>query len=168
MTASTTFKRRNWTNARSLFSSLSWPFRHRDQLRRAMVDNGIDVALRERLMLAETQVNACRYCSQFHAREALRAGLSEGETRALLAGELGNAPPEELPAVLYAQHWAETDGHPDLAARQRVLAIYGPEQTESIVVVLRMISIGNLAGNTADYWLYRLSFGRFGLTEAEQ
>jgi hypothetical protein len=33
-----------------------------------------------------------------------------------------------------------------------------------IEVILRMIRAGNLMGNTLDWLLYRLSFGRLGLT----
>jgi hypothetical protein len=34
-------------------------------------------------------------------------------------------------------------------------------------MVLRMIRVGNLLGNSADYLLYRLSFGLMGLRENE-
>jgi hypothetical protein len=39
---------------------------------------------------------------------------------------------------------------------------YGAENAEAIETVLRLIRMGNLGGNTLDYWLYRLSFGRWG------
>ena len=42
---------------------------------------------------------------------------------------------------------------------------YGPQKAEAIETVLRIIRMGNLAGNTGDYLLYRFSFGRWGLTE---
>lgn len=117
---------------------------------------------RERLMLVVTEVNACRYCSYFHARQALVAGLSDEELQALTEGEFDASPAEEKPAMLYAQHWAEADGQPDVAATERLVTAYGLETAAAIELALRMIRIGNLAGNTFDYLLYRLSFGRWG------
>ena len=113
-------------------------------------------------MMAVTAVNQCRYCSYFHAQESLKAGLSPQEIRQLQDGIVDQAPTEELPALLYAQHWAESEAQPDLAARQKLVEIYGLDRAEAIEAVLRLIRIGNLSGNTGDYWLYRLSWGRWG------
>ena len=76
--------------------------------------------------------------------------------------------PEQLPALLYAQHWAETDARPDAAARRVLLETYGPEQAEAVEVALRTIRIGNLAGNTLDYLLHWVSRGRWGNAEARE
>ena len=122
----------------------------------------VSARFRERLMLAVTAVNQCRYCAYFHAQESLRAGLSAEEIRRLQAGSFDDAPAEELPALLYAQHWAETNGRPDPGARQHILATYGAERTAAIETVLRLIRTGNLLGNTGDWLLFRLSFGRLG------
>jgi hypothetical protein len=72
------------------------------------------------------------------------------------------SPSEEVPALLYAQHWAEADGEPDQVVRQRLVEQYGEEAAAGIELVLRMIRMGNLLGNTWDYVLYRISFGRWG------
>lgn len=32
----------------------------------------------ERIMMAVTEVNGCRYCSYFHTRVALKAGIKKG------------------------------------------------------------------------------------------
>jgi AhpD family alkylhydroperoxidase len=122
----------------------------------------IDAAFRERLMLAVTEVNGCRYCSYAHARAALAAGLTRADVEALARGQMEGAPPEQVPALLYARHWAETDARPDPEARRRVLETYGETTTRHIEVALRMIRVGNLTGNTADYLLYRASLGRWG------
>ena len=122
----------------------------------------IDKAFQERLMLAVTEVNGCRYCAYAHARMALSAGLTQADVDALAGGSLDGAPPEQLPALLYAQHWAETDAEPEPDIRQRVLDTYGPEKARAIEQSLRMIRVGNLLGNTADHLLYRASWGRWG------
>jgi hypothetical protein len=73
-----------------------------------------------------------------------------------------------VPALLYAQHWAESDGTPDLETRKQIVEIYGEETTKSMELAMRMIRMGNLMGNTWDYILYRVSFGRWGKEDLEQ
>jgi AhpD family alkylhydroperoxidase len=122
----------------------------------------ISPSFRERLMLVVTQVNQCRYCSYAHAREALSQGMSQSEIDALTKGMFEASPPDELPALLYAQHWAETDGEPEGSVREQVVARYGAQAVELMELAFRMIRAGNLLGNTWDYLLYRISFGRWG------
>lgn len=152
--------RRRYAAWADLWHDLRWLFRQRGQLRPALRGRLVSPAFRERLMLAVTAVNQCRYCAFFHARESLRAGLSPAEIRRLQDGLVGDAPADELPALLYAQHWAEANGRPDPLARQHVLATYGPERTAAIETLLQLIRTGNLLGNTADWLLRRLSRGR--------
>jgi len=121
----------------------------------------ISPAFRERLMLAVTAVDGCRYCSYFHAKQALKSGLTPEEISRLLSGDVDNCPEEEAVAVIYAQHWAESDAHPDPEAVRKLQQTYGVEKTESIHLMLRMIRLGNLLGNSWDYLLYRMSFGRW-------
>ncbi len=162
------FNRRIYAEVGELTADLVWPFRQRKKLQRAMRGGLVSPQFRERLMMAVTAVNQCRYCSYFHARESLRVGLPPQEVRELLEGSLSHAPEEELPALLYAQHWAESNGAPDASARQQLQQTYGPERAEAIETVLRLIRTGNLLGNTADWLLYNLSFGRLGTTEQEK
>ena len=122
----------------------------------------VDRAFRRRLMLAVTSVNECRYCSWAHARGALKQGLSREEVDALLCGVVDDCPGEEVPALLYAIHWAETDGGPDEEARRAVVERYGRQRTEAIERTLATIRAGNLLGNSLDYVLFRLSGGRLG------
>lgn len=129
----------------------------------------ISDAFRERLMLVVTEVNGCRYCSHYHTGEALKAGITSHELRAYLDGAIpSEAPAEEIPALYYAQHWAEKDTWSDHEARQRLVEVYGQQKADAIQMVLCMIRVGNLLGNTVDYWLYRISFGRWGLLERER
>ena len=132
------------------------------QIRALRTGKMIDKAFRERLMLAVTAVNGCRYCAYAHAKMALVAGVTQEDVDALAGGSLCAAPPEQIPALLYAQHWAETDASPDASVRQTVLETYGEERLRAIELSMRTIRVANLLGNTADYLLYRVSFGRWG------
>jgi len=162
------FTRRIYRNFGEVIDDFHYIWQRRPLIRRAMREL-ISPAFRERLMMVVTEVNGCRYCSYYHARLSLRAGISDYELRQLLTGSIPpDAPQDELPALAYAQHWAEANAHPDPEARQRLVEIYGEEKAEAIEIVLRMIRSGNLLGNLWDYWLYRLSFGRLGLREEEE
>ncbi|KPJ54092.1 MAG: hypothetical protein AMJ37_00895 [Dehalococcoidia bacterium DG_18] len=131
-------------------------------VRRVMVGGVMSEAFRERLMLAVTAVYGCRYCSWLHTGEALKSGLEEGEIAGLLAGSVDNCPEDEAVALLYAQHWADSDARPDLEAVKRLEEAYGAEKAEMINLVLRMNRLGNLSGNALDHLLSRISFGRWG------
>ena len=49
---------------------------------------GLDRRLRERVMVAVSQVNACSECARVHQRWALRSGVSPTELEALRVGDL--------------------------------------------------------------------------------
>jgi len=115
----------------------------------------------ERLMLVATEVNGCRYCSYAHARQALKSGVSQKKISQLLSGDTNGCPEEEAVAVTYAQHWAESDAHPDPEAVQKLQDTYGLQKAEAIHLVLRTIRLGNLLGNSWDYLLYHVSFAKW-------
>jgi hypothetical protein len=77
---------------------------------------------------------------------ALKAGLQEEEVQGILSGDLSSAPTDESVALIFAQHYAETEGHPDEEACQRLLERYGPEKTTAIMAVIRTIMVGNVYG----------------------
>jgi AhpD family alkylhydroperoxidase len=156
------FLKRRYPSLRSAFADFKFMYANRADIRAVMRNSSVDEAFRERLMMAVTTVNGCRYCSYFHAREALRAGISQEELAAVASMEFNESPPEQQPALLYAQHWAETDAQPDDEIRERMLTLYGEETLKAIEMVLRMIRMGNLMGNTFDYVLFRISFGLLG------
>ena len=107
-------------------------------------------------MLAVTAVNECRYCSYAHSKEALKHGISQPELEQLLSGEFKECPRREIPAILYARHWAESDGQPPAEALDELKKYYSPQEIKHIHLYLRMIRLGNLTGNSWDYIISRL------------
>lgn len=163
------FSRRTYRSLRDFYADMRYILENRSLLRKGTREGLVSYAFRERLMLVVTEVNGCRYCSYYHAQEALKAGISKEELKELLVGCIPEGAPEgESLALLYAQHWAENDAHPDPDAQRRLLEDYGKEKADAIQIILRVIRMGNLLGNTGDYWLYRLSFGRWGLLPKER
>ena len=161
------FGRRIYPSLSAFFADLKALLAKRDRMRPLMRGELIDIAFRERLMLAVTAVNGCSYCSYAHARQALAEGIELEEVRELQDGLVENSPREEIPALLYAQHWAETAGNPDLAARKRVVDVYGVDALNDMELALQTIQMGNLLGNSMDFIVYRLSFGRLRASSVE-
>jgi len=159
------FKRRTYRGAIDFLRDMRFLIGNHSLLKAAMESGAISFGFRERLMMVVTEVNGCKYCSWYHSAQSVKAGLSEGELRALLAGQVPDgAPAEEIPALVYARHWAQTNAAPDPQAMRDLVATYSEARAAMITVVLRTIRAGNLMGNTLDWLLYRMSFGRLGLT----
>ena len=156
------FQRRYYQSWSSFWSDLKFLVSNRAQIKIAMSSPKLNPAFRERLMLAVTEVNLCRYCRTFHIGQAKQAGIPIEEIATYLKGTIPDEVPEEQKlAVCYARHWAETDNQPDLDYIEQIKEFYGDDGFQAISMVLRMISMGNLLGNTWDYILFKISFGNW-------
>lgn len=121
-----------------------------------MKGQAISPKFRERIMLAVTEVNGCRYCSWLHTKMALKSGLQKDEIRNLLQGNLQAADPTEYPALLFATHWADTNKKPDAEMLAEFKKHYSQPEIQCINTLLQIIWWGNLCGNTLDHLLHRL------------
>ncbi len=101
---------------------------------------------RERVMIAVTEVNGCPMCSYAHSKWALETGMSKEEIRKLFAGIADDVPANEMEAVLFAQHYADTRGNPSRQAWERIVEIYGPAAAKGILGAARAITMGNVYG----------------------
>lgn len=106
----------------------------------------LDKQFMERIMLGVTQVNGCLLCSYAHTKMALEMGMEEKQIEELLGGEHDNVPPEQLKAVLFAQHYAETKGRPSKAAWDEIVTVYGQEASKGILGTIRIMMVGNIWG----------------------
>ena len=151
------------TNARKLatpaqaYLALYRALRTIGAFRKARQSGSLSLQLQERLMLAVTEVNGCALCSYGHSRMALEAGLSGQEIEELLGGQTDGAPKEELPAILFAQHYADTRGKPTAAAWAQLVSRYGQPQAAGMLGAIRMITVGNTWGIPTGSLLARLT-----------
>lgn len=152
-------KKRTFRSFRQFWQELFFMLKNHKQIKSAMRDSDISSAFRERLMLAVTSVNDCRYCSYYHTQLALQEGISAEEAAKLLEGSVENCPSEEAAALLYAQHWAESDGNPDSEAVHRIIENYGEKTLHDIDMLLHMIRMGNYSGNAVDMIRAKMPFG---------
>ena len=74
----------------------------------------------ERIMLAVTEVNGCVVCSYAHTKMALEAGMSNEEIQNMLAGISDDIPENEMSAVVFSQHYADSRGYPSKESWERI------------------------------------------------
>lgn len=102
--------------------------------------------LSERVMLAVTEVNGCAGCSYAHAKMALEAGLTPEQIQDMLSGMVDDIPKEQLSAVLFAQHYADTLGKASLSSWEGLKQEYGEKLSLGILSSIRIIMMGNAFG----------------------
>lgn len=100
----------------------------------------------ERIMLAVTEVNGCAICSYAHTKMALNKEMSNEEIRLLLQGVIDGLPADEIPGVMFAQHYADRRGNPDEETWRRIVEIYGQRKALGILGATRVIMTGNAFG----------------------
>jgi len=160
-------ERKVYGSWREFFADLLFMLRNTTQLSR-VYRGGLPPALRERLMVAASAVYGCRFCSWLHTREALRIGVDKGELARLVAGSMEGCPEEYGIAVLYAQHWAESNAHPDPEAVHRLEETYGKEKSKLVNVVLRPIRLVLFVEGLWSSFLSRISFGRWEKQQSKE
>lgn len=100
----------------------------------------------ERVMLAVTEVNGCAMCSYAHSKMALEAGMTDVEIQNILAGDHEDIPESEAVGIMFAQHYADTMGHPSLESWDRLEEYYGQVAARGILAATRIIMLGNGLG----------------------
>lgn len=113
---------------------------------RARKNNQLQMEFLERIMLAVTEVNKCPMCSYAHTKIALEAGMSASEIENMLQGVLLDVPKEEMPAILFAQHYADTRGKPSKESLRTLVKIYGLDKARGILGGVQSIMVGNAYG----------------------
>lgn len=99
-----------------------------------------------RIMLAVTEVNGCAMCAFAHTKFALEVGMDQSEVRHLLGGVTEGAPDNELGAIGFAQHYADTGAHPEKHTWQRLVSVYGLNQALGVLGATRVMMWGNAVG----------------------
>jgi len=142
--------------AKIFFGDLFFLIGRSPKIIKAFRNKEIDKALIEKIMTVTTAVNGCVYCTWFHAKQAVASGISEEEIKNMLNLQFqADASDFETPALLYAQHYAETDRNPDAEMTANLTGFYGKKIASDIYLFIRIIYFGNLTGNTWDAVLNR-------------
>ncbi|MFP4286750.1 MAG: carboxymuconolactone decarboxylase family protein [Candidatus Izemoplasmataceae bacterium] len=120
--------------------------------------NGMNFKLKERIMLAITEVNGCTMCSYVHTKLALKAGLSDSDIKELLAGDLDGVPENESVAILFAKNYAFNKEVVDETFYQKLVDSYGIRKARAILAVSHVITMTNGMGISLDLLKATLSF----------
>ena len=103
----------------------------------------------EKILIVTDAVNGCIYCSWLDAKLAVKSGISEEEIINLLKLEFHtDASESELNALLFAQHFAETNRNPDPEMTNKLFEFYGEKTAKNIILAIRAVTFGNLYFNT--------------------
>lgn len=144
------FQKKTFTR-QSFPSDLSQFVRNLPRLARAKKADRVRIQFAEKIMLAVTAVNDCRYCTRYHTNLAVDVGVDKETVEQILENDVDAAvTDEELPALLFAQRYAETNGNPGQEALTNLREIYGPEKADDVLAFVRAIYFGNLLGNSYD------------------
>jgi len=116
-----------------LLGDIWFLFTHLTQMIGMMFNEDINKAFIEKTMSVVTAVNGCAYCAWFHAKQAVVSGLSEEEIKNLMSLQFeADASDFELTALLYAQHYAETNRNPDEEMTRKLFDDYGQKTATNI------------------------------------
>ena len=116
----------------------------------------ISAALREKLFLAVSSINDCRYCKWGHTHWAMAQGVPLEEVNQILghqAESLVAKNPAEAAAILFAQHYAEQLDQFDPESMENLRKYYSDAEVAEILAYVRFITLTNLTGNTVDAFL---------------
>ncbi|MHA1821944.1 MAG: carboxymuconolactone decarboxylase family protein [Promethearchaeota archaeon] len=149
------FNRRSY-NLRNFISDVSIAIRNMPAFIKSLKSKKISPSFAEKIMMAVTAVNKCPYCSWFHTKTALTAGCTPEEIRQIMSFEFNSCADDEMVALVFAQHYAESECHPSKDAIKRLVQCYRRDGAITILNYIHMITIGNLTGNTLDAFISRL------------
>jgi len=111
----------------------------------------LDPALRERVMVAVSEANACSGCSRAHQRLAVRAGVSDEDLEALGVGDLAGLDERSRAAIVFAvdRTLSGFAGEPPPEVLEAATGQFTAGQLEEIEAVARMMTLANLTVGTA-------------------
>lgn len=116
--------------------------------------------IKERIMLAVTEVNGCSMCSYVHTKVALGSGMDAECIQGILGGDISMIPIEDAVAVMFGQDYAASKDYPSDVSLKRIEEEYGKDKADLIVAACRMITMTNGMGTSMEYFWNRLRFKR--------
>ncbi len=144
-------------NFRSFMKTMQSILRNRKKFMDTMKSKRISNEFSERIMLAVTAVNGCRYCEWGHTKMAIESGCTDEEIKFILDLDFKGLKKDEFTALAFAQHFAESKENPSKRALNNLVREYGTQKADDIINYCIMITVGNLLGNTIDAFESRIN-----------
>lgn len=144
------------TTATALREATALAGRHRD-LAAIWRGGRLDPRLREEVMLAVAEANACRWCTLAHRRWALSEGATDEELAAIEGHDPAQFDRRTWAAIAWAQSRTRTDLGPVADGLEAELArYYDRDERADLDLVTRVMGLANRSANTFDALLARL------------
>jgi len=117
----------------------------------------VDPKLREQVMLAVAQANACRYCTFAHTQWALAVGVDECELPGLPGADSERLDPDARAAIAWALAWLEAERGPvDAGLEAELRSRHDARWRRDLETVVRVMTLANLSANTFEALASRL------------
>lgn len=141
------FTKRVFT-ARLFFSDLAFLLRNLPRLRSVFLQKELKTIIAKSAIVVGA-INNCPNCMWLDAKLALHSGVGADEIKKLIKLEFQTSASDyELNALLFAQHYAETNRNPDPDLLKKLFDFYGQKSANDIILVIRVSLFGNLYFNT--------------------
>lgn len=137
-------------SVRELLTDLRWVTTRVKELWSIWVGGRLSPALREQVIVAVAQTNACSMCEHAHARHALAAGVSDAELAALENMDEEAFDRSTWLAVAHARSRAKADFVPGAGNEMEaaVVGALGPQTCHDVEDVARVMTVANRIANT--------------------
>jgi AhpD family alkylhydroperoxidase len=143
---------------RIFFQDLYFAISNLRGLSRLRKNPRVNKIFQEKIMTVISSVNGCVYCKWFHAKQAVKSGIPSKDVKKLFELQYDTCSTDfEYPALFFAQNYAETNRKPEQEVLSDFIQFYGENDSEQIMLAIRMIFFGNLYGNTLDAFIARLN-----------
>lgn len=117
----------------------------------------LDPKLREEVMLAVAQANACRWCSLAHRQWALAEGVTDAELAALEDLDAEQFDRRTWAAITWADARARADlGPVPVEFEDELARYYSSAERDDLELVTSVMTIANRSANTFDALLARV------------
>ncbi len=150
------YQKRSFTFS-TFINNLTKSFRNMGGIIKTMSSKRISRQFSEKIMLALTSVNKCRYCTLLHTSAALKVGCSSQEISDIFSFNIENLKEDEKIALVFAQTYAQNNTMVSREDLKCLVSYYGKEKAQDILNYIYMFYIGNLTGNTVDAFRSRLN-----------
>ncbi len=104
----------------------------------------------ERVMLAVATADGCEYCVFGHTGSSLKSGVSSEEITAIMTYTFDGRYFEEVVALDFAKHYVESNQSPSKNGLKQLVNTYGLEKARDIMILIKIVSFGNLIGNLVE------------------
>jgi len=144
-----TFNKKSYT-LRLFLKDMKQLIRKTPQIKSAFTSERISKQFAERIMLAVTAVNDCEYCVYGHSGSSVKSGVADEEVLSIMNLEYNKSSLDEIVALNFAKHYAETNSLPTKKAYEELVNYYGFEKVNDILIFIQIVSLGNYLGNTVE------------------